>query len=90
MPPVPNTASAVIARLRGFAAAMGWSKSRFAAQAGVVDTALRNFHAPDWNPRRETLEKLEAIVPPGWQVGDPIPAAASEGASAAAPERASA
>ena len=73
MPDIFNTAAAVIARLRGWAEANRWSKSKFAAEAGLVDTTLRAFDAPGWNPTRETLEKLEAVVPPGWQLGDPIP-----------------
>lgn len=78
--PVPNTSSAVIARLRAWAAAKGWTKSRFAAEAGVVDTTLRNFDAPTWNPTVETLEKLEAIVPRDWQPGDPLPEPKDEAA----------
>ncbi len=83
MSPVPNTSSAVIARLQGWAAARRWSKSRFAAVAGVVDTTLRDFHKPDWNPTRETLEKLEAVVPVDWQIGDPVPIEADAAATSA-------
>ncbi len=71
--PVPNTSTAAIARLRAWASAKGWTKSRFAGEAGLVDTTLRNFHAPSWNPTVETLEKLEAVIPDGWQPGDRVP-----------------
>jgi transcriptional regulator with XRE-family HTH domain len=84
MPESLNTAAAVIARLRGFAEAKGWSKSRFAAEAGLVDTTLRAFHEPNWNPTRETIEKLEALVPSGWQLGDPIEPTLREERQAAA------
>ena len=75
MPEIFNTAAAVVARLRGWAEANQWSKSRFAVEAGLVDTTLRGFDKADWNPTRETLEKLEAVLPPGWQIGDPVPTA---------------
>lgn len=75
MLPVPNTSDAVIARIRGWAAAKGWSKSRYAAEAGLVDTTLRAFHDDRWNPTRETLTALERVIPAGWQIGDPPPAA---------------
>jgi hypothetical protein len=69
----PNSSEAAIARIRAWAVANNWSKTRFAVEAGVVDTTLRHFHEEDWNPTRETLRKLEILIPPGWQVGDPLP-----------------
>jgi hypothetical protein len=71
--PIPNTAAAAIARIRAWATANAWSKSRYAAEAGLVDTTLRHFHAVNWNPTRETLERLEGLIPAGWQSGDPVP-----------------
>jgi ribosome-binding protein aMBF1 (putative translation factor) len=71
--PAQNTSDAAIARIKAWAAANSWSKSRYAAEAGVVDTTLRHFHQADWNPTRETLAKLEAVIPRGWQDGDPLP-----------------
>lgn len=86
--PLPlNTTSAVILRLRAWAAANGWTKSRFAAAAGLRDTTLRDFHHDDWNPTREILARLEAVVPSTWQAGDSVVdsnQAASGGASATA------
>lgn len=73
--PVPaNTTLAIIARLRAWSAAKGWTKSRFAIEAGLRDTTLRDFHEADWNPTREILGRLEAVVPSHWQIGDPLPA----------------
>ena len=72
----PNTTPAVSARLRSWAAAKGWTKSRFAVEAGLRDTTLRGFHDHDWNPTREILARLEAVVPSDWQAGDEIPVAA--------------
>lgn len=69
----PNTIPAVIARLRAWAAENRWSKTRFAAEAGLQDTTLRRFHESDWNPTREILCKLESVVPASWQIGQPVP-----------------
>ena len=68
----PNTVQAAIARIRAFAAAQGWSRSRLATEAGMSDTVLRHFDRPDWNPTVETLRKLEGPIPDGWQPGDPV------------------
>ncbi len=60
------TVEATIGRLRTFASDRGWTKSRFAREAGLPDTTLRGFHEPHWNPTAETLRKLEAVIPPDW------------------------
>jgi hypothetical protein len=73
MAPPINTTPAVVARVRSWATANGWTKSRYAAEAHMSDTTLRGFGEPDWNPTRETLERLEALIPNGWQAGDPLP-----------------
>ncbi len=52
-----------IERIRAFARARGWTKSRLARQAGMIDTTLRDFHKDDWNPTAETLRRLEAVIP---------------------------
>lgn len=54
---------AAIARVRAFAAAREWTKGRFAREAGLGETTLRDFHAPNWNPTAETLRALEALIP---------------------------
>lgn len=90
VPASANTTSAVIARLRAWAAANGWTKSRFAIVAGLRDTTLRGFHQVDWNPTVEILEKLEAVVPVEWQAGDPLPEAAVPNGGQDASARASA
>lgn len=63
----------VVDRLRAFARAKGWNKWEFARQAGLRDTVLRRFNDDDWNPTVETLRKLEAQLPEGWQLDDPVP-----------------
>jgi 3,4-dihydroxy 2-butanone 4-phosphate synthase/GTP cyclohydrolase II len=52
-----------VTRIRAFAAAQGWRKSRLAKEAGMQDTTLRNFDDPDWNPTLETVRRLEALIP---------------------------
>ena len=78
MPEPLNTSSAVIARLRAWAAANEWKKSRLAAEAGLPDTTLRNFDSDEWNPTLDTLERLERTIPKTWQVGDPVPEMAAK------------
>ena len=50
-------------RIRAFAAAKGWTKSRFAGEAGLCDTVLRHFNKDRWNPTVQTLRALEAVIP---------------------------
>lgn len=52
---------------------MGWAPYRFATAAGVSEATLRGIDADDWNPTVRTLERLEALIPEGWRVGDPVP-----------------
>lgn len=52
-----------IARIKAFAAYKGWSKTQLAAESGLRDTTLRNFHLPTWNPTRKTMNKIERIIP---------------------------
>ncbi len=67
-----------IARIRAYAAEMGWSKSRFAKEAGMNDTTLRDFHKSDWNPTRDTLRRLEAIIPQIFVPDNTAPASAEQ------------
>lgn len=62
--------AALIARIRAFAKARGWAKSRLAREAGMRDTVLRDFDKPDWNPTMETIRQLEAIIPADFRAGD--------------------
>lgn len=54
-------------RLRAYARQKGWKKSRFAKEAGLSDTVLRDFDKPDWNPTIDTVRRLEAIIPVDFQ-----------------------
>lgn len=43
------------------------------AQAAALDEkSIRQIREPLWNPRATTLRKLEALLPEGWQAGDPV------------------
>jgi hypothetical protein len=83
LPVVANTTTAAVARIRAWAVTNNWSKSRYAKEAGLVDTTLRHFHDPSWNPTLQILEKLEAVIPRDWEpdpagLGDDIPATPGE------------
>ena len=83
-----NTVAAAIARVRAWRVANDLAPSRFAAAAGVSEATLRQIDHENWNPTSSTLEKLEAVLPPGWQIGDPVPAALPRKPSPAAKARA--
>lgn len=61
-----SSIQATIARIRAYAAFRNWTKSRFAIEAGLQDTTLRNFHDENWNPTADTLRALEAVIPVGF------------------------
>jgi ribosome-binding protein aMBF1 (putative translation factor) len=55
--------SKVIARIRAFRAAKGWSVFRMGTEAGIRESTLRKMDRDDWNPTKEVLERLEAVIP---------------------------
>jgi hypothetical protein len=44
-----------------------------AVAAGVDEKTLRLAARDSWNPTANTLQKLEALIPPDWQPGDTAP-----------------
>jgi len=58
---------AVIERIRAYAKAQGWPKSKLAKEAGLQDTTLRHFDRPGWSPNAATLRRLEIIIPPEFE-----------------------
>ena len=64
----PISTELAIKRIRRFAEVKGWGKTRFATEAGLSDTVLRDFDKDDWNPTLATLQKLEAIIPEDFDV----------------------
>lgn len=52
-----------IKRIRAYVAFKGWSKLRFAREAGVIHTLITDFNKESWNPTRVTIEKLEKVIP---------------------------
>ncbi len=66
-----------IERIRAFARARNWTKSRLAREAGMIDTPLRDFHRDDWNPTADTIRRLETVIPEDFEPGETTSAAAS-------------
>ena len=58
----------VIAQIRRFAAGNKIPAARLAAMAKLHKNALRYFWRSDWNPKVDTLRRLEAVMA-GWQPG---------------------
>ena len=72
MQTVSATLSAA-ARVREWLRCTDRPSMQIAREAGVDDKTIRNAIKGKWNPTVETLAKLEALIPTGWQPGDPIP-----------------
>ncbi len=72
MPSLPNIDQS-LSRIRGWRSASGWTVSRLANEAGLTESTLRFLDSDNWNPTAETLRKLEAVIPPGWQPGHAVP-----------------
>lgn len=65
--------AAVLARVRAYRKAAELSYSSFALSAGLSRAALNGMDRDDWSPTSDTLKGIEAIIPPGWREGDPVP-----------------
>lgn len=55
--------SVSVARVQAWLAATDRSGAEIAAEAGVDEKTIRLAKQPEWNPRADTLGKLEALVP---------------------------
>jgi hypothetical protein len=62
----------VISRIQAWIAGHPRQKLRIADMAGLVPNTLKRVEAPDWAPKVETIRALEALIPPGWRIGDPV------------------
>ncbi len=69
----PTPTDITIERIRAFRKAAGWTIYRLGNEVGLNESTLRDLDSPDWNPRAETLRKLEAVIPAGWRPGDELP-----------------
>lgn len=69
--------SAVLDRIRGWAAANEWKPATLARMAGVAESVTRDMDEPEWGPSSNSIRRFEALIPEGWRVGDPVPEKAS-------------
>lgn len=60
-------------RVRAFVRGSGMRKADIARKASLPKSTLTGIAADDWNPRVKTVRAIEAIIPKGWQPGDPLP-----------------
>lgn len=58
---------ALIARIRAFRDAEDLSRSALALRAGLSRAALAAMDKPTWGPTADTIRRLEAVIPAGWQ-----------------------
>lgn len=65
----------IVRRIKDQALEPGWSKSRLAIESGLHPNALRSMDDPGWDPRLETLQKLERTLD---RLGSPSVAAPTE------------
>lgn len=63
MTATPTTVSSVIRRIHAFRRHKDWTISRLAREAGIGKSTVRGMDTPAWNPTRQILERLEAIIP---------------------------
>lgn len=63
----------VLDRVRAYRRAANLSYSALATRAGLSRAALVGMDREDWGPTSTTLRAIEALIPVGWQVGDPLP-----------------
>lgn len=65
-PPLPLSVQAK-ARVQTWLAQANLPRQEIAAAAQVHEKTIRLAQAPDWNPRIETLRRLENAIPAGWR-----------------------
>lgn len=64
----PNTTDAVQFRILAWMAREGLSVADLAARTGVSESALRNIRKADWKTSFSTTRRLEAVIPPTFNV----------------------
>jgi transcriptional regulator with XRE-family HTH domain len=52
----------IVAVLRKRMIACGLSRRRLAVLSGLADRALKNFEDDGWNPKAETIRKIDAFL----------------------------
>ena len=76
-----------ISRLRDFLAQSDATNAALAAEVGVDEKVIRQARQPDWNPRAETLRRMERLIPADWQAETTQPQRNGSRAGASAPAR---
>lgn len=65
--PRPPLVTQSKSRVRAWLATAEVPKARIAAEAGIDEKTIRLAIKGKWNPRANTLAKLEALIPQDWQ-----------------------
>jgi len=65
--------SAVLNRIRSWAAANALKPATLARLAGIAEVVTRDMSDDDWSPSSRSIRRLEALIPAGWKPGDPLP-----------------
>lgn len=73
MPTAVPDLSAVLDRIRGWAAANALKPATLARQAGIAEVVTRDMDDAGWSPSSRSIRRLEALIPAGWKPGDPLP-----------------
>lgn len=69
----PNL-SRVLHRIRAWAAANDLKPATLARQAEISEVVTRDMAEKGWSPSSKSIRSMEALIPTGWQAGDPLPA----------------
>ena len=63
----------VLNRLRAYRRAANLSYSALAGRAALSRAALLGMDRSDWGPASATIRAVEALIPAGWEPGQPLP-----------------
>lgn len=74
---VPDLAG-VLDRIRRWAEANDLKPATLAAQAGLAESVTRDMATEGWSPTSKSIRRLEALIPPSWRPGEPLPGATPE------------
>lgn len=65
--------ASTILRIRSYFNEREFSRSEVARRAGLSGEAvIRRMHKANWNPTLRIVAQLDAAIPSGWRIGDPV------------------